>query len=136
VEGDEMIVLDTCAIIWNALSPELLSNKALKAIEEAETSKGIIFCEVSFWEIAMLIKKGKLQPGVNFGVFISDVLKSQNYIVHGMSPEIAELSVNLPPEINNDPSDRIIAATSIVLKAPLVTADKNLRKSKVLKTIW
>ena len=131
-----MIVLDTCAIIWNALSPELLSKKALKAIEEAETGKEIIFCEVSFWEIAMLMKKGKLQPGVNYSIFISDILKSQNYIVHGMSPEIAELSVNLPTEINNDPSDRIIAATSIILKAPLITADEKLRKSKVLKTIW
>ena len=59
-----------------------------------------------------------------------------DYIFKGISPEIAELSVHLPEEINQDPADRIICATSIRTNTQLITADKNLRKSKIVRTIW
>ncbi len=42
----------------------------------------------------------------------------------------------LPAEINNDPADRLIAATAITTGAPLVTADGNLRKAQSIQTIW
>jgi PIN domain nuclease of toxin-antitoxin system len=64
------------------------------------------------------------------------VKSSNNYIFQGMSTEIAELSTNLPSEINQDPVDRIICATSIRTGTELVTADKNLRKSEIVRTIW
>jgi len=53
-----------------------------------------------------------------------------------ISPEIAELSVNFGPEINNDPADRLIAATSILKNIPIITADQNLRNATILETIW
>jgi len=37
---------------------------------------------------------------------------------------------------NKDPADRIIAATSIIENANLVTADNELRQSKKVATIW
>jgi len=41
-----MIVVDTHIIIWNALKPEMLSEKAEKAISAANNSDGInIFVE-------------------------------------------------------------------------------------------
>jgi len=64
------------------------------------------------------------------------VRASNNYIFKGLSPEIAELSADLPSEINQDPADRIICATAILNDSQLVTADKNLRNSKSVKTIW
>jgi PIN domain nuclease of toxin-antitoxin system len=56
-----MIVVDTHIIICNALKPELLSRKAEKAIAAANNSDGIIFCEISLWEIAMLMHKERLR---------------------------------------------------------------------------
>jgi len=53
-----------------------------------------------------------------------------------ITPEIAELSTNLPTEINSDPADKMIVATSIATKSPLITADKNLRRSDIVNTIW
>ncbi len=38
-----MIVLDTHAIIWDALSPDRLSEKAKEAISGANEADGIIF---------------------------------------------------------------------------------------------
>jgi len=54
-----MIVVDTHIILWDALKPEMLSQRAKKAISLANKEDGILFCEISLWEIAMLIKKGR-----------------------------------------------------------------------------
>ena len=41
--GFAVIVVDTHIIIWNALKPDKLSQKAKKAIEKANNSDGIFF---------------------------------------------------------------------------------------------
>jgi len=131
-----MIVVDTHIIIWNALKPEMLSKKAEKAISAANNSDGIIFCEISLWEIAMLMHKGRLSIDVEYLEFIKLILESNEYVFLGITPEIAELSTDLFSDNNKDPADRIIAATSIIENAELVTADKKLRQSKKVATIW
>ncbi len=131
-----MISIDTHIIIWDALKPEALSRKAKKAINQANENDGIVISEISLWEIAMLMKKNSLEIKVPFQEFIDLIISSNNYILKGITPKIADLSVNLPGEINQDPADRLICATSIIYKAPLVTADKNLLESKIVKTIW
>lgn len=131
-----MIVVDTHIIIWNALKPEMLSGKAEKAISEANNSDGIIFCEISLWEIAMLMNKGRLRIDIEYTEFIKLILESNKYVFRGITPEVAWLSTGLFSDNNKDPADRIIVATSIVEKADLVTADNELRKSKKVATIW
>ena len=131
-----MIVVDTHIIIWNALKPEMLSRRAEKAISAANNSDGIIFCDISLWEIAMLMHKGRLNIDVEYLEFIKLVLESNNYVNRGITPEIAGLSARLFSDNNKDPADRIIAATSIIENTKLVTADKKLRQSKNLTTIW
>jgi len=84
----------------------------------------------------MLIKKRRLEVDDTSSGFINLLLQSRNYIIQEITPEIAELSVNFGPEINSDPADRIIAATSITRNAPIVTADQNLRDATLVETIW
>ena len=131
-----MIVVDTHIIIWNALKPEMLSGKAEKAISAANNSDGIIFCEISLWEIAMLMHKERLSIDIEYTEFIQLILESNKYVFRGITPEIAWLSIGLFSDNNKDPADRIIAATSIIENANLVTADNELRQSKKVATIW
>ena len=118
------------------MKPEMLSKKAEKAISEANDLDGIIFCEISLWEIAMLMHKRRFSIDIKYQEFIKLILESNKYVFYGITPEIAELSTDLFSAINKDPADRIIAATSIIEKAKLVTADKKLRGSKKVSTIW
>jgi PIN domain nuclease of toxin-antitoxin system len=136
MESPEMIVADTHVIIWDALEPERLSPKAQKAISEANKLDGIIFCEISLWEIAMLMKKRRISVDVNYREFINLVSNSNNYIFKGISPQIAELSTDLFSTTNKDPADRIISETAVIENANLVTSDKILRRSKKIRTIW
>jgi PIN domain nuclease of toxin-antitoxin system len=93
-------------------------------------------CDITFWEIAMLMEKGRLKIDMPYLEFIDLVLASGNYSDQPITPEIADTSTRLLEEINANPADRLIAAASIILKAPLVTADKNLRGSQMIETIW
>jgi PIN domain nuclease of toxin-antitoxin system len=131
-----VIVLDTHVIIWDALQPELLSGRARQAIAQANREDGIIFCDICLWEIAMLMKKGRLQVAAGYQSFVNLVLQANRYILQAITPQIAYLSTRFPAEVNPDPADRLIAATAIAEKAVLVTADRNLRASELIPTVW
>ena len=131
-----MILMDTCAIVWDALEPEKLTQKAITAINNADKQNALIISDISIWEISMLIKKHRIEVETTPAKFINLFLQSRNISVQSISPEIAELSVNFSSVINNDPADRIIAATSIIHNSRLVTADQNLLASEMLDTVW
>ena len=84
----------------------------------------------------MLIKRSRVEVATTAANFVNLFLESRNISVVSISPEIAELSTNFGSEINNDPADRIITATSIIHNAQLITADSNLRQSVLIDTIW
>ena len=129
-----MIVLDTCTIIWDALETIKITPLATKAIKHARNE--LIICDISFWEISMLIKRKRLEIDESASGFINLLLQSRNFHIQEITPEIAGLSVNLGPEINSDPADRLIAATSILKNAPIITADQNLIQATLVETIW
>lgn len=131
-----VILLDTCAIIWDALEPAKITDKAKDAIDKADEHNALIISDISIWEIAILIKRSRIEVATTPANFVNLFLESRNISVVSISPEIAEFSINFGPEISNDPADRIIAATSIIYNAQLVTADSNLRQSSLIDTIW
>ncbi|MBC8524713.1 MAG: type II toxin-antitoxin system VapC family toxin [Chlorobium phaeobacteroides] len=131
-----MITVDTHVILWDALKPEMLSGKAKRALAEANRTDGIFFCSISLWEIAMLIRKKRIEISVPYRDFVDLLLSSNRYFFQEITPEIAYLSTTLPDTINGDPADRIIASSSLITKTSLITADENLRQSELLQTIW
>ena len=131
-----MITVDTHIIIWDALKPESLSRKAIIELEKANQEDGIIFCDISLWEIAMLIQKERIKIDVSYLEFINLLSASNKYIFQPITPDIAELSTRLKIKDNSDPADLIIAATSKISNTPLITADKTLQKSNEIFTIF
>lgn len=131
-----MIILDTCAVVWDALDRRQLTDKALSAINKADEFNALIVSDISIWEIAMLVNKERVKTDTSVSNFVNLYLQTRNISVVQISPEIAELSVKLAPEINKDPADRIISATSIIHNAQLITADQNLIASEMVDTLW
>ncbi len=131
-----VILLDTCAIIWDALEQSKITELAKSAIAKADEHNALIISDISIWEVSMLIKRSRIEVDTTAANFINLFLQSRNVSVISISPEIAELSTNFGNEINNDPADRIIAATSIIYNAQIITADSNLRQSSLIDTIW
>jgi len=129
-----VILLDTCAVIWDALDPSRLSTEAAAAIGRNDGE--LMICDISIWEIAMLIEKGRLKVAAPAAEFIRLAIQSRGYYVQEITPDIAELSARLGIEGLSDPADRIIAATSILLTTPLVTADERLRTAGAVSVAW
>lgn len=131
-----MIVADTHVLIWDALDPSRLSSKAQQAITQANQNDGILVADISLWEIAMLIQKGRIQVSTDIHSFLNLLLQANNIHLVPISAEIAAQSVQLPAAINLDPADRLIVATALVNDASLVTVDRNLRSAPQISTIW
>ena len=129
-----MILLDTCAIVWDALTPGKLTDAARDAIEDPGNE--LIVSDISLWEIAMLIGKKRLVVDETIAGFIGLALEARDIQVAGITPGIAGLSVEVGPAISNDPADRLIAATSIARNAPVVTADRGMISASMIDTIW
>lgn len=130
-----MIVLDTHALIFDALSPSRLSARARKAVE-AGFARGELACsDISLWETAMLIARGRLSPGVDARQFLDDMLLARRIRVLPITTDIAVMSQS-DAFIHGDPADRLIAATAMLHQAPLVTSDARLRSIEGLKIAW
>lgn len=131
-----MLILDTCVLVFDALDPDRLSKPALAAIEQAEESGTLACCDISLWEIAMLVSKGRLEPGVDAKTFINLVLEARQIKVLPISAEIADQSTMPDFCTHGDPADRLIAASAIAHKAQLVTPDRKLSGLPKLKIVW
>lgn len=131
-----MILLDTHVVVWKALQPDKLSEIATVQINQAKHLSQLAIADITLWEIAMLFHKKRLIVDTNYTSFIQLIQEAFHLNILPITPVIAELSVTIGKEINSDPADRLICATSIIHGAPLITADENLRASQMLQTIW
>ena len=130
-----LIVLDTHALIYDALAPARLSARARKAIALAAAERSLACSDTSLWEIAMLIARKRLDPAMDVRQFLDDMLAARQVRVLPITAEIAVLSQS-DMFSHGDPADRLIAATARLHRAALITADANLRKRKEIATIW
>ncbi len=128
-----MILLDTCALIWLNTDRKAFSVEASRQLNRHADS--LAFSPVSLMEIGMKARKGMLElpcPLAQWHEMMSN-LYSLNEIP--VSASIATAASDLP-EIHKDPFDRIIIATAIECKMPVVTADAKFREYPKLKVIW
>jgi PIN domain nuclease of toxin-antitoxin system len=129
-----MIVLDTCAMIYDALDPDRIPARAARAIEKAH-ARGQLACSgISWWEIGWLVVRGRLDPGTGALDFMRLIEDSRDLVTLPLSPEIAVISSEL--QIHGDPADRVISATAIKHGAQLVTGDRKLLSASEVPTLW
>jgi PIN domain nuclease of toxin-antitoxin system len=128
-----MILLDTHSAIWLALSPERLSRSARGAIE-GNVPAGLALSAQSLFEVAWLIVRRRILPNEPLDKFIHSF--QSRFTVYPLTSTIALAAAQLPASFPSDPFDRIIAATAIVERVPLLTADRNIRRYRALHTIW
>ena len=130
-----MILLDTHAIVFDAIAPERLTRRAARAIERAAMEGALACSDISLWEIAMLTARGRLDLGTDAAVFMDKAIQARALSVLPITPAIAVLA-QADIFAHGDPADRIIASTALCHRAKLVTADEHLHGVKGLPVVW
>ncbi|QSN63244.1 type II toxin-antitoxin system VapC family toxin [Caballeronia sp. M1242] len=134
--GVSVIVLDTHTLLW-WVSGGALSKQARAAIEKESGERGeIVVSTISAWEIALLVRRGKIGLSMDVGDWIDKVSRIDAVRFMPVDSSIAIKSIDLPGEFHNDPADRLIVATARALAAPIVTRDRLIREYEHVKTIW
>lgn len=130
-----MILLDTHIVAWLAFDPTQLSAKARAAIDDARGSgEGLAISDITLLELATLASKGRLHLDLSLESFLREV--EARFIVLPISGRACVRALDLPAVYPRDPADRIIGATALVEGLSLITADRKIRRSKALRTIW
>ncbi len=130
-----MILLDTYVVIWLALDQTRLSQKARAAIEHARMkSDGLAISDITLFELAILVDKGRIRLNASLESFFREV--EARFVVLPITGRACVRALGFAAGYPNDPADRLIGATALVEGLPLVTADREIRQSKALQTIW
>lgn len=130
-----MILLDTHVVVWLASGDARMSRTAQAAINEARQAvRGLALSDFTLFELSMLFRKKRFTLAVTPEAFLSEV--EHRFVVLPITANIALQAFELPERYPNDPADRIIGATALVEDIPLLTADNEIRRSRVVPVIW
>ena len=124
-----MILLDTHVLVWLDEASSQLGSEAIVQIDAAFQAGEIAVSAISFWEISMLVGKGRIRMDMDLSVWRNDLLE-QGVIELPVTGEIGIRAANLE-SLHGDPADRLIAATAVQHSLVLLTADKNLLSCKL-----
>lgn len=126
------LTLDTHALVWyldKSLNNKL-SQKALKAIQEAEGSYTIYIPIIVLMEILYLVEKGRIN--LSFPKLLLTLEESMNYRIVSFDTRLLKIAETIK---GMEAHDRLIMATALLTGSPLVSNDKEIR-AKGIRVIW
>jgi PIN domain nuclease of toxin-antitoxin system len=130
-----LILVDTHVVVWLAFEEARISKQARSVIEETrEHGEGLAISDISLFELARIFDRERRRFAIRAESAVAEV--EQRFIVLPISGRISLRALSLPAAYPKDPADRIIGATALVEGIPLITADREIRKSRALPTIW
>ena len=127
------LLLDTHIWLWSLLEPQRLSRRVVRAISANENE--LWLSPISIWEFLILVEKGRVVLTLEPDAWLDQASAIAPMQEAPLTNEIAGESrrINLP---HQDPADRFLAATAVVLNLTLVTADERIRKTRGLSVLF
>lgn len=119
-----MVLLDTHVLVWLDEANPRLGARAIEKINTAFRAGNAMISAISFWEVATLVRKGRIRLDMDLSVWRKDLLE-QGLVELPVTGDIGIKAAGLDP-FHGDPADRLIAATALQHTLTLVTADKKL----------
>ena len=124
----KLFLLDTHALIFWC-NQQSVSEDFIKFFDKQDQLGNLMVSSISFWEIALLTKKGKLEI-TDVESWKNELFANTNLVL--IEPSASEMikSTQLP-DIHKDPFDRLLIVQTNNNKATLVTKDVTIKKYSV-----
>jgi len=130
-----LILVDTHVVVWLAFDQNRISKKARATIDEArDLGDGLAISDISLLEVGTLASRGRIQLGITLESFLQEI--ETRFVVLPISGRACARAMAFPAAYPKDPADRIIGATALVEGLSLITADREIRRSRLVPTIW
>jgi PIN domain nuclease of toxin-antitoxin system len=130
-----VILVDTHVVVWLAFDQDQISRKARTAIDDArKNADGLAISDITLLELATLASKGRIRLDISIESFLQEV--ESRFVILPINGRACARAMGLPASYPKDPADRIIGATALVEGLFLLTADREIRRSRAVQTIW
>lgn len=119
-----MLLIDTHVLVWLDEGNARLGKKSLQMVDRFLAGEGLAVCSISFWEVAMLVGKGRIELSTAVDVWRRELMERglREVPLNGaIAIRAGELS-----DFHGDPADRIIVATALENASTLMTADERI----------
>jgi PIN domain nuclease of toxin-antitoxin system len=115
----QRLLLDTHLLLWAALFPERLPEKASRLMHDAANT--LYFSTVSIWEITIKLSRPRDDLSIDVQEWRAGLLDNgyQELVINSLHA----MSVRNLPDIHKDPFDRLLLAQAMREDLTLVTAD-------------
>ena len=120
----EDLVLDTHSLVWLVEGDLRLGQQAIRLAQASLQADRLSVSAISFWEIAMLVRSGRLGLAMAVAEWHRRTL-DLGIIEAPVTGQIGILAGELDG-LPGDPVDRIITATALLQGHTLLTADQRI----------
>ena len=128
-----MLLLDTCALLMLAGRREDIPDKVIKKL--TAQADELFISTISSFEIVLKNRLGKLGLPMAAEEWYRKAVEGYAIEEIPVNSTIVMKSASLP-FIHKDPCDRIIIATALEHRMPVVTADQIIPQYPGIKVIW
>ncbi len=128
-----MLLLDTCVLLMLAGRREDIPDKVRKKL--AAQADELFVSTISSFEIVLKSRLGKLVLPMSAEEWYRKAVEGYAIEEIPVSSAVAMKSASLP-FLHKDPCDRIIIATAVEHRMPVVTADQVIAQYPGIKVIW
>jgi PIN domain nuclease of toxin-antitoxin system len=128
------VLIDTHVWIWWLTGQDDLATKKRKCLDQcAAAGTPPCLSAISLWESQMLFRKDRLVLTVDFSDWLLQASDQDVIRLLPLDSSVVLAVDQLPKSFHGDPADRIIVATAKAHDLALMTEDKNIQRSSVVK---
>jgi PIN domain nuclease of toxin-antitoxin system len=123
------LLLDTHIWLWLTIDPKRLGRRTAQILDDEQNE--LWLSPISTWEALTLHQKGKVHLHGDLSEWVANAVSATK--LAPFTHEVALAGRQFP--YNQDPADRFLCATALVLDLTLVTADEKLLSLANIKTL-
>lgn len=126
-------LIDTHVWIWWLTRLARLESRIIAALDNAPERP--LLSVASLWELSILVEAGAIQLLPNPAAWLEKAIHPETVRLAQITRAVAEELFRFPKKFPRDPADRIIVATARALDVPVLTYDRRIERSGLVK-LW